>query len=71
MSLYNRISRPHLSQSENDRAWAHATLDRWKAGEDMDAETVESALRITGDLVGLDAAEFRPMFMAVAVKEAA
>jgi hypothetical protein len=59
MTLYPRTPQPHQEQSQKDRAWAHATLDRWKAGEDMDAETVESALRITGDLVGFDASEFR------------
>jgi hypothetical protein len=27
------------------------TLDLWKAGEPLEPETIESALRITGDLL--------------------
>lgn len=41
------------------KAWAHGVLDLWKAGEPYEMETINHALRITGDLLGLDANAYK------------
>jgi hypothetical protein len=59
MTLFTREAARSGSDDERKRAWAHAILDLWKAGKtnlggdgkENDLETVESALRITGDLL--------------------
>jgi hypothetical protein len=54
MTLYPRKAEDWQEDETKHKAWAHTTLDLWKAGEQMDDESVESALRITGDLLGLE-----------------
>lgn len=56
MTLFPRTAADHHDSEYRNRAWAHATLDLWRAGEDIDRPTVESALRITGDLLAAGSA---------------
>jgi hypothetical protein len=51
MTLYPRTAEDWQGDEAKHKAWAHLTLDLWKAGEPLEAETIESALRITGDLL--------------------
>jgi hypothetical protein len=51
MTLYPRTAEDWQEPEVQHKAWAHMTLDMWKAGEPLDPETIESALRITGDLL--------------------
>jgi hypothetical protein len=51
MTLFPRQAEDWQEPESHHKAWAHMTLDLWKAGEPLEAETIESALRITGDLL--------------------
>ena len=51
MTLYPRQAEDWQEDEAKHKAWAHLTLDLWKAGEPFEDETIESALRITGDLL--------------------
>ncbi len=53
MTLYPRTSEEWQGEEARDKAWAHSILDLLKAGEAFEDETVESALRITGDLLNV------------------
>jgi hypothetical protein len=51
MTLFPRQAEDWQEPEVQHKAWAHMTLDLWKAGEPFESETIESALRITGDLL--------------------
>lgn len=51
MTLFPRTSQERQDDEAKHKAWAHLTLDLWKAGEPLEDEAIESALRITGDLL--------------------
>lgn len=52
MSLYPRNPGKCRDMHARAKAEAHRLLDRAKAGEQIDAERITWALRITGDLEG-------------------
>lgn len=55
MKLFAREVGDWEDDDAHSKAWAHGVLDLWKAGEPYEKETINHALRITGDLLGLDA----------------
>ena len=52
MSLYPRNPGSNRDMYARAKAEAHRLLDRARAGEEIDAERITWALRITGDLEG-------------------
>lgn len=51
MKLFQRKAAEWQDKEAKNRAWAHLVLDLLLDGEKFDNETIESALRITGDLL--------------------
>jgi hypothetical protein len=54
MKLFARNVGEWEDEDAHSKAWAHGVLDLWMAGEEYDMQTINHALRITGDAVGLD-----------------
>lgn len=51
MTIFPRDAEDHHSENYRDRAWAHRILDLYRAGEAYERDTIDNALRITGDLL--------------------
>lgn len=54
MKLFAREVGDWEDDDAHSKAWAHGVLDLWMAGEPYEIETVNHALRITGDARGID-----------------
>lgn len=59
MKLFTRNANEWDDDDAQSMAWAHSILDLWKAGEPYEMETINHALRLTGDLIGLDANAYK------------
>jgi hypothetical protein len=54
MKLFERSVGEWEDDDAHSKAWAHGVLDLWMAGEPYEQATIDHALRITGDLLGID-----------------